>query len=99
MGGTRRAERADFLNIEVKADLGPELIDAATFDSMKSKADELMPSASEIWQGGGQTFLHKGTNGRWRDVFAEEDLALYDEKVKAEFSPELAHWIEFGRLG
>jgi aryl sulfotransferase len=90
---------ADFLSIEIEEDLWPELVDAATFDSMKSKADELMPSASEIWQGGGQTFLHKGTNGRWRDVFREEDLAVYDAKVKEEFSPELAHWIEFGRLG
>ena len=90
---------ADFLSIEIEEDLWPELVDAATFDSMKSKADELMPSASEIWQGGGQTFLHRGTNGRWRDVFREGDLAHYDEKVKEEFSPELAHWIEFGRLG
>lgn len=90
---------AGFLEISLPESLWPELIEAATFDSMKSKADELMPTAGDIWQGGGNTFLHKGTNGRWRDVCAAEDLAKYDELVQEHFSPELASWIEHGRLG
>lgn len=89
---------ADFLDITVDDDLWPKLVEAAKFESMKAKAAELMPSAGEIWQGGGDTFLHKGTNGRWRGVVTQEDLDLYDATVEAEFSPELAHWIEFGRL-
>jgi aryl sulfotransferase len=98
LGGEMR-RIAQFLEIEVAEDLWPALIEAASFDSMKSKASELMPSAGEIWSGGGDTFLHKGINGRWRNVVNQEDLERYDAKVKAEFSPELAHWIEFGRLG
>jgi aryl sulfotransferase len=90
---------AEFLEIDIPESLWPELIEAATFDSMKRIANELMPTAGDIFQGGGDTFLHKGMNGRWRDVFNPEDLALYDEKVKEEFSPELAQWIESGRLG
>ncbi|PCJ23376.1 MAG: sulfotransferase [SAR86 cluster bacterium] len=90
---------ADYLEIKINEELWPKLVDAAKFESMKAKAAELMPSAGEIWQGGGDTFLHKGTNGRWRGVVNQEDLDLYDAKVSAEFSPELAHWIEFGRLG
>lgn len=90
---------AEFLDIEVAEELWPKLVDAARFDSMKGKAAELMPTASDIWQGGGDTFLHKGTNGRWRDVANKEDLDVYDARVKAEFPPELSHWIEFGRLG
>ena len=66
---------------------------------MKSKATELMPSTGNIWQGGGDTFLIKGTNCRWRGVFDKQDLDLYDAKVKEEFSPELALWIELGKLG
>ena len=42
-------------------------------------------------------FFHKGTNGRWRGVFREEDLALYDAKVAAEFSPACARWVAHGR--
>jgi aryl sulfotransferase len=90
---------AAFLEIDIEESLWPSLIEAASFDSMKSMADELMPTAGDNFQGGGNTFLHKGVNGRWRDVFKPEDLALYDEKVKGEFSAELAHWVEFGRLG
>lgn len=98
LGGEMRRV-AEFLEIDVAENLWPELIEAASFESMKSKAAELMPTAGDIWQGGGDTFLHKGVNGRWRNVFNQEDLALYDTKVKEEFSPELARWIEFGRLG
>jgi len=98
LGGEMR-RIAKFLDIEVAETLWPKLIAAAGFEAMKSKAAELMPSAGDIWQGGGDTFLHKGVNGRWRNVFDPADLALYEAKVKAEFSPELAHWLEFGRLG
>jgi aryl sulfotransferase len=90
---------AKFLDIEISEDLWPELVEAAGFESMKGMADQLMPNAEMAWEGGGKTFLNKGTNGRWRDVFSPEDLALYDAKVKSEFSPDLAQWIEFGRLG
>ncbi|MEZ5491149.1 MAG: hypothetical protein R3F50_12635 [Gammaproteobacteria bacterium] len=51
-----------------------------------------------IWQGGGEAFLHRGTNGPWRDVVNQEDLDRYDRKVREEFAPGLAQWIEFGRL-
>jgi len=40
----------------------------------------------------------KGVNGRWKGVLAPEDLAEYDARVKAEFSPSLAAWLEHGRL-
>lgn len=88
-----------FLNIPVNENLWPRLVDAARFESMKQKADELMPSANQIWQGGGNTFLNKGVNGRWRGVLDPQDLARYDARVKQEFSPELAYWLEYGRLG
>jgi len=90
---------AEFLNITIPEDLWPRLVEAASFKSMKKKASELMPSADHIWQGGGETFLHKGTNGRWQGVVNERDLDLYDARVHAEFSPDLARWIEYGRLG
>jgi aryl sulfotransferase len=57
---------------------------------MKSMADELLPNAKLAWEGGGNTFFNKRTNGRWRDAFSPDDLALYDDKVASEFSPELA---------
>ncbi len=89
---------ADFLDITVSENLWSGLVKAADFDSMKHSADKLLPTAGNIWKGGAKTFLHKGTNGRWRDVCAQEDLYAYDAKVAEEFSPSLANWVEHGRL-
>ena len=89
---------AEFLEIEVTEDSWPELVEAAGFEAMKAAADALMPGAGNFWEGGGRTFLHKGTNGRWREVYRPEDLARYDARVAAEFSPALAAWCEHGRL-
>jgi aryl sulfotransferase len=47
---------------------------------------------------GADTFFNKGVNGRWQGVFKPEDLAAYDVRVKREFSPEQARWLERGRL-
>jgi aryl sulfotransferase len=96
--GAEMRRIALFLDIEVEEALWPKLIKAAGFDAMKEKANELLPEADAIWQGGGNTFLHKGTNGRWRGTVSQVDLEAYDAKVKNEFSPELAQWCESGRL-
>ena len=90
---------ANFLDIDVPASVWPAIIDAAGFDRMREQGDTLMPNAETTWEGGAKTFINKGTNGRWKDVCAKEDLAAYDAKVKANFSPALANWIERGRLG
>ena len=89
---------AEFLEIEITESLWPELIEAASFDAMKRQGAELAPATLELLEGGANRFFNKGTNGRWKDVFSTADLTAYDEKVKATFSPELAHWVEHGRL-
>jgi len=98
LGGEMR-RIAKFLNIEIAESLWPALVEAATFDAMKGKARELMPTAENIWQGGGDTFLHKGINGRWQGVVSDADLEQYAAMVKLEFSPDLARWIESGLMG
>ena len=49
---------AAFLEIDIPESLWPALVEAASFDAMKSMANELMPTAGDIFQGGGDTFLH-----------------------------------------
>ena len=46
-----------------------------------------------FFEGGARRFFHKGTNGRWRGVLTEEDLALY-ETAAARLDPELRSWLE-----
>jgi aryl sulfotransferase len=46
-----------------------------------------------FFEGGARRFFYKGTNGRWRHVLTEEDLALY-ETAAAQLDPELRSWLE-----
>lgn len=88
---------AAFLDIEIPESLWPQLVDAASFESMKRDGDSLLARAHDLWEGGPNRFLNKGTNGRWRDCAAAEDLAAYQAKLDAEVSPTLGRWIEHGR--
>jgi aryl sulfotransferase len=97
LGGEMR-RISEFLDITISENVWPQIIAAGDFGSMKKDFDKLMPSAGLIFEGGGDRFLHKGTNRRWDGVVAAEDLALYDAKVKEQFSPTLARWCEQGRL-
>ncbi len=90
---------AAFLEIETPASLWPELVEAATFEKMKTEGAALLPGIEMAVKGGHQTFLNKGTNGSWRDVLTKDDVARYRERAAAELSPGLSDWLEHGRKG
>ena len=50
----------------------------------------------QVFQGGGTTFINKGSNGRWRDVLSDREVATYQEKARAELGSECAHWLAHG---
>jgi aryl sulfotransferase len=82
---------AEFLDIEVAATEWPKLVDRCTFESMKARADEI--GGFESFVGGAESFLYKGTNGRWRDVLTPDELSAF-AKVSAErLPPDAAAWI------
>lgn len=88
---------ANFLDILVPPAVWPELVEAAGFEAMRRDGEALMGSTATIFQGGSGRFFHRGTNERWSGVFREEDLALYEAKIKAGLSPECARWVAHGR--
>jgi aryl sulfotransferase len=88
---------AAHVGIEVAEDSWPALVEAARFESMKGDAGRLL-GPMDRFAGGPDTFLYKGSNGRWRDVLTGEDLRLY-EKVAGSLDPGLRAWLEAGRLG
>lgn len=89
---------ARFLRIGTAADLWPELVEAATFESMKRDGKTLLADMEHLFERGHDSFLHKGTNNRWREVLTQADLECYDAKVGALLSAGLARWLESGRL-
>jgi aryl sulfotransferase len=86
-----------FLGIPVDETVWPSLVAAAGFEAMKSAGDELMPQTKGMFAEGSQRFFNKGTNGRWRNVLTDDDVALYESKALQKFSPGLAAWLEGGR--
>lgn len=89
---------AAFCGIETPETLWPDLVEAAGFAAMKRDAAALLPRAAMIWEGGAEQFLHQGTNQRWREVAAADDLMLYEAAASAGMSPNLKAWAEQGRL-
>lgn len=89
---------ADFLNIQLSEELLASIADIVDFRSMKQNAEQIVPYVRDIFNGGPQTFIHKGTNGRWRDVLTEDDLQMYHVAIARELTAECAHWLEKGRL-
>lgn len=89
-------EIAAFLEIEVSEELWPTILDHCSFDYMKSHADRVAPLGGLPWEGGASTFIHKGTNGRWRDVLTAEDNRRYREFAFEQLGPDCASWLESG---
>jgi aryl sulfotransferase len=88
---------AAFLDIAVDEAVWPSLLASASFETMQAAGGELMPFTRTMFAEGPQRFFNKGVNGRWRGVLTNDDLALYDAKVREKFTPGLAAWLEAGR--
>ena len=87
------------LGIEVPEHLWPELVDAATFENMRDRADVVAPDTTNaIWLDNKQ-FFHRGGNGQWRELLDDDALVRYDRRM-AELvrDPELAAWATHGSL-
>jgi aryl sulfotransferase len=89
---------AEFLAIEVSEEILPELVRAASFDSMKRDGDALMPHTGALFDQGAQRFLHQGRNERWRDVLTQEDVALYEALAASRWTAGHAAYMLRGRF-
>jgi aryl sulfotransferase len=84
------------LGIEVPEGLWPDLVQAATFESMKRDADITAPGTTEaIWQDNKQ-FFRSGKSGGWREIFAEGDAARYAARLEGLADPSLVEWAHHG---
>ena len=88
---------AGYLEIEVPEQCWPRIVEACTFEGMKKKAKDYAPNGGVAWKGGADTFMNKGTNGRWKDVLTDQELAQYHVACRNTLTPECRAWLEFGR--
>jgi hypothetical protein len=91
---------ADSLGIAVDEEAWPTLVSAASFQSMRSRADELAPAidVAGFWHSN-TSFFNKGANGQWRAVIRDEQLRRYEIRLRELAAPDLAQWATNGRCG
>jgi len=88
---------AEFLEIPIDESKWDGILEHCSFEYMKANATASVPLGGAFWDGGAQTFIHKGENGRWRDVLSEEDAKKYEEISAEELPPDCAKWLATGQ--
>jgi aryl sulfotransferase len=88
---------ADALGVEPPTD---ELVEAAGFDQMKSRADELVPNSdTQLWHSNTQ-FFDRARDGEWQAVLGEDDMPRYEKAIAAlDLDRDLVAWLHAGWRG
>src|SRR5580704_1987299 len=73
------------LGISVPDRAWPALVQAATFEAMRSSADRLIPSTGVLKSNA--AFFRRGTSGAGREVLSDEEIAAYHARVARLASP------------
>jgi hypothetical protein len=91
------ARLAEALGVDPPTD---ELVDAARFERMRARADELVPNSdTPIWRSPTQ-FFDRARAGDWRDLVDDHEVPRYDGAVRSlTTDEELIAWLHAGSLG
>lgn len=87
---------AHFLRIPIDESKWGAIVEHCSFDYMKRNATKSVPLGGAFWDGGAQTFVHKGLNGRWRETLTEADAARYEAMATQQLGAECARWLATG---
>ncbi|MGH8878780.1 MAG: sulfotransferase domain-containing protein [Stackebrandtia sp.] len=83
---------AERLGIAVPATGWDELVAAATFSSMKSRHEKLIPNSGGILKDGA-AFFREGRSGTGGELLTEAELAHYHRRVADLAPPEALEWL------
>lgn len=92
------ARIAEFLDIPRAALNWDAIVEHCSFDYMKNHAPGSVPVGGAFWEGGAQTFINKGTNGRWRDTLSAAQSQRYEDMAVSELGAECVRWLSTGEL-
>lgn len=94
---SRQMQRiAEFLAIPLDEMKWDAILEHCSFDYMKQHATKSVPLGGAVWDGGAQTFIYKGTNGRWRDELTAEESQRYEQIAKKQLGEACAYWLATG---
>ena len=89
---------SEFIETTVDESRWESILRHCSFDYMKANATKSVPLGGAFWDGGAQTFIHKGTNGRWRDILSEEEVSRHEHRALEELDNECVHWLATGEM-
>lgn len=87
---------AAFLDIGIDRSRWDAIVEHCSFEWMKKNAIKSVPLGGAFWDGGAGAFIHKGVNGRWRDVLDAEASAAYERRAEQELGAACARWLATG---
>ena len=79
------------LALSAADDRWPTLVERCTFAAMKQRSAEIA-DFDAVFVGGAESFLYKGTNGRWRDTLTADELAAFDKRCAELLPHDTAVW-------
>jgi aryl sulfotransferase len=85
-----------FLGIACEEETRRWIVDLVTFAAMKRDAAKLDEASEKMLKGGAATFINKGTNGRWRGVLTDDEIAKYERAASVVMEPACKAWMEQG---
>jgi hypothetical protein len=83
---------ADRLGVAVPEDRWADLVDAATFASMRQRAGRSAPDAGGVLKDP-QAFFRRGESGGWRELMTSEQVAHYERRAESLAPPEVVTWL------
>jgi aryl sulfotransferase len=89
---------AQFLDIPINESKWNAICEHCSFDWMKKNAMKIVPLGGAFWDGGSETFINKGVNGRWADTLSNDDVVRYEAHAHQELGADCARWLARGEL-
>ena len=93
------AKVAELLGISHPDQVMDQLIQAATFENMKTHAERFAPSGGKGFFKSDTEFFHSGSSGKWHGVLSDAEYAAYDAIMDAHLEPDDRAWLEYGSGG
>jgi aryl sulfotransferase len=88
---------AAVLDITINEKDWDAILEHCSFNYMKAHSAECVPFGGEIFVGGAKSFMHKGINGRWKDMLPADDIERYERIAEEKLGSECANWLSTGR--
>lgn len=87
---------ADHVGITHAPEMMEKIVQAATFDSMKSNAHRFTPSAGLGFWKTDANFFDSATSNKWEGQLTDADLAAYDSVISSLLTQRERNWLEWG---